>query len=190
MRGPDKVAYTEYVQARAPRLRRIATLLCGDPHRADDLVQETCVKLYLHWAKATKAAVMDRYVERMLYRVFLDEKRLNWSARVRLADQVPEKPAGQPDPADAVAVRTALGTIPPGQRAALVLRYYGDLSVRETAEVMNCSEGTVKSQTAHGLTALKAALADNDGTDGSAEQSAGERFGPPSSMGGSVGGTE
>jgi RNA polymerase sigma-70 factor (sigma-E family) len=157
VRGTEQEAYVEYVQACAPRLRRIATLMAGDPSRGDDLVQETLTKLFVHWKRASKAENLDRYVQRMLYRVFIDDRRRKW-ATVRLVDTIPETPHTGADPADALAVRAALREVPKGQRAVLVLRFFGDLSVQEAADVLGCSTGNVKSQTARGLETLKAAL--------------------------------
>jgi RNA polymerase sigma-70 factor (sigma-E family) len=157
VRGAEREAYVEYVSASAPRLRRIATLLAGDPARGDDLVQETLTKLFVHWNRASRADNLDRYVQRMLYRVFIDDRRRKW-ASVRLTDTLPETPQFSADPADALAVRTALREVPKGQRAVLVLRFFGDLSVQETADVLGCSTGNVKSQTARGLETLKEAL--------------------------------
>ncbi|WP_344310849.1 SigE family RNA polymerase sigma factor [Fodinicola feengrottensis] len=157
MRGAEREAYVEYVSRCSPRLRRIATLLAGDPARGDDLVQETLTKLFVQWKRASGADNIDRYVQRMLYRVFIDDRRRKW-ASVRLFDTMPESAYTASDPADAMAVRTALRQVPKGQRAVLVLRFFGDLSVNETAEVLGCSVGNVKSQTARGLEALKGAL--------------------------------
>jgi len=84
-------------------------------------------------------------------RVFLAERRTGWAARTRLVADPPEPAAPDVfDDADRVTVRAALATVPPRQRAALVLRYYCDLSVEQAAEVMRCSTGNVKSQTARG----------------------------------------
>lgn len=157
VRTEERETYVEYVTASTPRLRRVATLLSGDPARGDDLLQETFTRLFVHWKRASKADNLDGYVHRMLYRVFIDDKRRKWSS-VRLLDQLPETPHTAADPADALAVRTALRQVPKGQRAVLVLRYFGDLSVQEAADVLGCSTGTVKSQTARGLEALKTAL--------------------------------
>src|SRR5215210_7129298 len=82
--------YVEYVTARLPTLRRVAFLLCGDAHRADDLVQQTITNLYVRWHKARAANHIDQYVRTMLVRTFIDEKRLAWS-RVRLFGTTPER---------------------------------------------------------------------------------------------------
>lgn len=113
VRGAEREAYVEYVQACTPRLRRIATLMAGDPARGDDLVQETLTKLFVHWKRASRAENLDRYVQRMLYRVFIDDRRRKW-ATVRLVDTIPETPNTGPDPADALAVRAALREVPKG----------------------------------------------------------------------------
>jgi RNA polymerase sigma-70 factor (sigma-E family) len=159
VRAEHEREYVEFVTARLPAMRRLAYLLSGDPHRADDLVQQTFTTLYLAWRRARTVAHLDGYVRAMLVRVFLNEKRRAWSRRVDLTGSLPERaaPAG-PDVEDRTVLRAALSTLPPRQRAVLVLRFLCDLSVSEVAGLMACSEGTVKSQTAHGLTALRRAL--------------------------------
>ncbi|TVL89390.1 SigE family RNA polymerase sigma factor [Streptomyces sp. SAJ15] len=163
-RTEDERAYTEYVSARLPALRRIAHLLCKDPHRADDIVQTTLTRLYVHWRRARAADDLDRYVHTMLVRCFLNEQRLGW-ARVRLSGAPSETPglppaAGGPDIETRAVVHTALSRIPARQRAVLVLRFLCDLPVAEVAGILGCSEGNVKSQSARGLTRLRAQLGD------------------------------
>ncbi len=153
--------FTEYVQARTPWLRRIAYLLCQDWHRADDLTQAAFLKLYLNWDRARKAAHFDAYVRTILVRTFLNEQRTTWWARMSLRESgIPETGSagfsGGVD--DMVDLSAALAGVPPRQRAALVLRFYCDLSVIETAELLGCSPGTVKSQTSRGLDTLRAAV--------------------------------
>jgi RNA polymerase sigma-70 factor (sigma-E family) len=151
--------YTEYVTARLPTLRRVALALVGNAHRADDLVQEAIVKLYVHWRRASRARDLDAYCRQILVRTFLDERRSRW-ASVQLRHESPEhRPAtGTGDPADAVTVRAALAQLPPKQRAVLVLRFLADLSVDDVADLVGCSAGTVKSQTFHGLAAMRRTL--------------------------------
>jgi RNA polymerase sigma-70 factor (sigma-E family) len=146
--------YTEYVSQRLERLRRVAYLLCRDWHRADDLVQMTVTKLYVNWRRASAADDMDRYVHRILINCFLSEGRKWWS-RVALVAQPPEEAAPATDAATTLAVRELLALVPPRQRATLVLRFYCDLTTEQTAEVLGCSDGTVKSQTAKGLARLR-----------------------------------
>src|SRR4051812_6525569 len=91
MRDGAHEDYVEYVAAKIPALRRLAYVLAGDPHRADDLVQQTITTLYVKWRRARTADNLDAYVRTMLVRTFLDEKRLAW-ARVRLFRELPEPP--------------------------------------------------------------------------------------------------
>ncbi|MBB2946751.1 DNA-directed RNA polymerase specialized sigma24 family protein [Actinoplanes lutulentus] len=97
MRDGAEEEYVEYVTARVPVLRRLAYVLTGDGHRADDLVQQTITTLYLKWPKARVADNIDAYVRTMLVRGYVDEKRLAWS-KVRLFRQLPE-----PEPVEEVA---------------------------------------------------------------------------------------
>jgi RNA polymerase sigma-70 factor (sigma-E family) len=151
--------FVEYVTARLPALRRLANALCGDEHRADDIVQQALTRLYIHWRRASAATNVDNYVRTMLVRVYLDEKRLAWSSRVRLSASPPDMaaPAG-PDLDDRALLRDCLAKVPRRQRAVLVLRFLYDLPVEEVARTLGCSAGTVKSQTAHGLAALRRLL--------------------------------
>lgn len=150
--------YLAYVHTRAPALRRAAYLLCGDLHQADDLVQEVLTKLYARWARAVRADNLDAYAHTILVRAFIDDRRRGWW-KVRLA-------GGPPDPAPAAAgsfedretVRAALRRLPPRQQAVLVLRYLCDQPVQDVARILGCSDGTVKSQTSHGLSRLRELL--------------------------------
>ena len=155
--------YVEYVTARLPVLRRLCCLLSGDEHRGDDLVQEAVTKLYVHWPRARGVEHLDAYVRAILVRTFLDDRRRGW-ARVRLFSTPPEEPCVADSGAeDRTVLRAALSRIPPRQQAVLVLRYLCDLSVAEVSEILGCSEGTVKSQSHHGLAALRARLGDRAG---------------------------
>ena len=147
--------FTEYVQARLTWLRRLAYLLCQDWNRADDLVQGTVTRLYVHWGRARSADQIDGYVRGILVREFLDARRSAWARRVVLAAAVPDAPEERDDREAALDLRAALSRLAPRQRATLVLRFYCDLSVDEAAQVLGCSAGTVKSQTAKGLAALR-----------------------------------
>lgn len=158
----DDQAYLEYVDRVLPTLRRVSYLLCQDWHRADDLVQGTLERVYLHWGKAALAREPIAYARTVLVRVFLTEQRTAWARRVVLLDHPPEPAtAAQLDVADRMALEAALRDLPPRQRAVLVLRFYCDLSVEQTAETLHCSPGTVKSQAARGLAKLRDALTEN-----------------------------
>ena len=152
--GPDG-EYVTYVRGRLTWLRKVAYLLCHDWHRADDLVQITITSLYLHWRKVRAADNIDGYVRRTLIHTFLSERRSRWASRVTLLAQPPEATSPASDDVTRIALRTALAAIAPRQRAVLVLRFYCDLSVEATADALGCSAGTVKSQSARGLVALR-----------------------------------
>ncbi len=162
MRGADEQAFTEYVGERLPTLRRVAYLLCGDAHRADDLVQVTITKLFTHWRRASGMANLDAYVRAMLVRAFLSEQRLGWVRRIRLVGTPAEAPVvvapEGPDVETRTVLRAALRRVPPRARAVLVLRFLLDLPVAEVAELLGCSEGNVKSQTSLGLGTLRRLL--------------------------------
>jgi RNA polymerase sigma-70 factor (sigma-E family) len=150
--------YTTCVRELLPRLHRLGYLLSGDWHRADDLVQTTIERLYDKWRRARTADNLDAYTRTMLVRVFLSEQRTVWRSRVSVRADVPDAAAGEPDHDSTLDVRRALASVPPRQRAVLVLRFYSDLTVDQTADALGCSAGTVKSQTSRGLSALRHAL--------------------------------
>ncbi len=152
------VEFTEYVQARLAWLRRLAYLLCQDWDSADDLVQAAATRLYVHWGQAKSADQIDGYVRRILVREFLRVRRSGWARRVVLAGTVPDRVGPVHDHDVALDLRRAIVLLPPGQRATLVLRFYCDLSVDQAAQVLSCSPGTVKSQTAKGVGALRRML--------------------------------
>jgi RNA polymerase sigma-70 factor (sigma-E family) len=162
MRDGSEAEYVDYVTARIPALRRLAYLLAGDDHRADDLVQQTITTLYVKWRRAQAADHLDAYVRTMLVRTFVDERRLAW-ARVRLFREMPEPPPFEDGGAeDRQVVRSALSRVPRRQQAVLVLRFFYDLSVDEVAGTLGCSAGTVKSQTSRGLATLRRLLGERE----------------------------
>jgi RNA polymerase sigma-70 factor (sigma-E family) len=153
----DQSEYREFVAHRLDGMRRTAYLLCGDWHTADDLVSVALVKLLRHWRRVSTMEHPDAYVRRTLLRAWLDERRRPWR-RENPTRELPDQPARSTDGADRLAVLAYLAELPPRRRAVLVLRYFCDLSVRETAAVLNCSEGNVKSQTSRALDTLRARL--------------------------------
>ncbi|MBE1488168.1 SigE family RNA polymerase sigma factor [Plantactinospora soyae] len=162
MRDEPEAEYLEYVTARLPSLRRLAYSLCGNDDQADDVVQEAVTKLFLNWSKAARATHLEAYVRAIVVRTFLDSQRKGWW-RVLLFGTTPDvRPTVDEDVAERTVLRNALARIPPRQRAVLVLRYLHDLPVNEVAEVLGCSAGTVKSQTSHGLKALRRLLGDHE----------------------------
>jgi RNA polymerase sigma-70 factor (sigma-E family) len=148
--------FREFVRSRGTPLHQSAYLLCGDRHLADDVVQDTLVKAYQHWRRVRQADGPEAYVRRIL----LNEVRGRWRRRERsvpVAEFADEPTVA--DPSDDVirrdGLRQALLTLPLRQRATVVLRYLEGLSERETAAVLGCSTGTVKSQSSRALAGLK-----------------------------------
>jgi RNA polymerase sigma-70 factor (sigma-E family) len=150
--------FADYMSVRMPSLRRLAMLLCQDWHRADDVVQAAMTKLYLHWPRARGADNIDAYVRGILVHEFLRERQTGWARRVSLADSFPEPAAPAGDHDGALDLKAAVAALAPGQRAVLVLRFYCDLNVEESARVLGCTTGTVKSQTSKALAALRQSL--------------------------------
>ncbi|GAA3752056.1 SigE family RNA polymerase sigma factor [Plantactinospora mayteni] len=154
----DDVGFREFVEARLVRLSRVAYLLTGRHHDAEDLLQAALVKVAARWRRVAATGDPEAYVRRVMY----NERILSWRRWrrqvVQPAEGVPEiGPAG--DGADGVVSRIvlerALARLTWRQRAVLVLRFFEDLSVAETAAVLGCSVGTVKSQTSHALGRLR-----------------------------------
>jgi RNA polymerase sigma-70 factor (sigma-E family) len=155
----DEWEYVGYVQARMPLLRRLAYRLCGEWWAADDLVQECLVALYRHWRKAVAADSIDAYVRTMLVHAYLAEKNRSGTRRVRPSAEVPGSSVTPLNGADQrIDLLTALAKLSRGQRAVLVLRYWEDLDVAQTALALGCSAGTVKSQTSYAIAALRRLL--------------------------------
>ena len=148
--------FGEFVDARALVMRRTAYLLCGDWHRAEDLVQTALTKLYVAWPRVRRVSV-DAYARKVLVRAAIDEGRRGFRSRETVVDAVPDTAVPGTVPAD-LDVRRALAMLPLGQRTVVVLRYWEDLSVTETARLLGRTEGTVKSQAAKGLAALRELL--------------------------------
>jgi RNA polymerase sigma-70 factor (sigma-E family) len=171
----DEDEFAEYAANALPRLRRIAFLLCQDWHRADDLTQSALTRLYLHWRRAGAADNLDAYLNAILLNVYLAEQRTSWWKRTSVhaepADAAPGTSAGGRSGRgagdgveDLLDLRAALRTLAPRRRATVVLRYYCDCSIEQTAQLLGCSTGTVKSQTAKALTQLRGVL-EPDGVD-------------------------
>lgn len=157
--------FAEYFAVRSEAMRGTAYLLCGDWHRAEDLVQTAFTKLYLVWDRVARHEVLDAYLRRVLVRLYLDQRRRGWWRRETVTD-VPAERAALPEAAEGrLTMLRALAGVPPRQRAVLVLRYWEDLSIEETAALLQCSPGTVKSQAARGLDALRTVLMASTSTD-------------------------
>jgi RNA polymerase sigma-70 factor (sigma-E family) len=155
-------AYSEFVRARRTHLRRVAYAICGDWHRADDLVQTALVKLYVAWPRLQRDGREEAYVRTILVRADIDESRRPWR-RERPGLEGPDRAARGPLPyEERSALFDALQQLPPMQRRTVVLRHWLGLSVAETAAELGIGEGTVKSHSSRGLAALQGVLKRED----------------------------
>jgi RNA polymerase sigma-70 factor (sigma-E family) len=157
----DVAAFNEFVEARSSSLFRTAYLMVGDHQLAQDLLQEALVKTLMAWPRLRDRANVDAYTRRIIVTTSISWRRRR-SFHERPTGTLPERVDPDPDPLEAVvthdAVIVGLLTVPPRQRAAIVLRYYEDLTEGQTADVMGCSVGAVKSQVAAGLKRLRTVL--------------------------------
>ncbi|WP_238010257.1 SigE family RNA polymerase sigma factor [Dactylosporangium sp. AC04546] len=156
----DEHEFGEYFAARYDRVRRVAYLMCGDWHRADDLAQAAFIRLARSWQSVHSHNALDSFVRTCLIRAAVDESRRPWR-RERAVPALPDiAGVGGDDEASArrLLISAALQQVPARQRAVLVCRFYEDLDVAETAATLKCSTGTVKSQTARGLATLRRLL--------------------------------
>lgn len=157
MSGSEEFAV--FAAAAAPRLRRVAFLLCGDWHAAEDLAQTALTRVFVAWRRISAQDAAHAYAVRTLMNVYLAERRLRRSGEV-LVSAVPERPAVAGSPEARIVVLNALAGLPPRARAVVVLRYWADMSVDQVAEALGCSPGTVKSQSARALARLRDVLAE------------------------------
>ena len=147
----DDAEFTEWAAGHQRQLLRSAYLICGDLHRAQDLVQEALVKVALRWHRLRDGSPT-AYARTIIVR-----DNISWWRRQR---EVPRERSADlsgvsSDPVAALVVQRALGRLTPRQRAVLVLRHFDDLTERETAEVLGVSVGTVKSTNAAALARLR-----------------------------------
>ena len=153
--------FDSFVREHGQGLGRAAFLLTGDHHLAEDLVQTALAKVAVRWDRVVAGGDPAPYVRTVLVRTAMTWRRRRWHGEVPTSP-LPETPdLGQDRTADGRdRLRRALLLVPTRQRAALVLRFYEDLSEADTASIMGCRVGTVKSQTAKGLARLRELLAD------------------------------
>lgn len=156
--GARDAEFSAYVAERRAHLYRTAYLLCGDPHRAEDIVQQALTKLYGAWSRAVRMDSVDAYTRRIVVNAHLDEVRRPWRRERPTAEPVDQAAATTLSTEDSDALWTALRGLAPGQRRVVVLRHYWGLSVDETAADLGISPGTVKSQTSEALARLRDVL--------------------------------
>ena len=165
----DEEAFREFVTARWTALLRTAYLLTGDHGRAEDLVQTTLEKMHRHWRRIERKDAPDAYARRVMTNLAISQSRRRRfrETSIAFAPQIAARDGA--NSADAVAVRDevwrALLLLPPRMRAVLVLRFFEDLSEAEVARTLECSEGTVKSQTSRGLARLRELMRPDDPDD-------------------------
>lgn len=151
-------SYVEFVTAHQARLRRIAYAVCRDDDRAEDVLQEAFVKLYLSWSKVRQKGVEEAYTRRIIVNADLDDRRRPWRRHRAAASE--EHLARLPATVrlaveDRSELLDALRRLPAMQRRTVVLRHLVGLTVEETAAELGIGEGTVKSHTSRALATLR-----------------------------------
>ncbi len=156
----NRAEFDDFVLARSPALQRAAFLMVGDVALAQDLVQEALTKTYVAWPRLHRTANAEAYTRKAITTTAIGWFRRKAWNNERVVEHLPEHSSSGHD--DAVVERallwTTLQSLPARQRAAIVLRYYEDLTEAQTAEAMGCAIGTVKSQVSAGLAKLRAQL--------------------------------
>jgi RNA polymerase sigma-70 factor (sigma-E family) len=156
--------FAEFVESRRPALWRTAWALTGDSGRADDLVQTALMKVWPRWQTVAAGGDPEPYVRRVIYTTYVSWWHRRWRAEAPVAE-VPEQAATSNDTSTAMLrhdLLVAMSGLSRGQRAALVCRYFDDLSEAQTAAVLGCSVGTVKSQTSRALAVLRTTFTEAD----------------------------
>ncbi|MEU8516941.1 SigE family RNA polymerase sigma factor [Kitasatospora sp. NPDC048722] len=161
MKSAQEDEYLEFVAARARALYRSAYVLAaGDAHLAEDLVQETLGRVYVHWKRVARADEPAAYAQTVLVRTFLSLRRRRSSAE-RPTGSLPDSAEAGPDTALRLTLLDALGRLPPRDRAVLLLRYWEDRSIEETAHMLKLSSSAVRSQGTRALGRVRALLGDS-----------------------------
>lgn len=157
--------FTAYVDARGKTLARLAYLLTGDREAAEDLLQNALAKCYRHWDRIRLVDLPDAYVRR----VMVNESNSRWRGLMRRKESAgthvldildPPVPTSGLDPGESIDLWNQVQSLPRQQRAVVVLRFYEDLSEAQTARVLGCSVGTVKSHTSRALGALRSRMSE------------------------------
>jgi RNA polymerase sigma-70 factor (sigma-E family) len=159
VRAPAVADFTAWVADHHRPLLDFAQLVAGDASTGEDLLQIALARAYLKWSKISARGEHPLgYVRRIIVNENASLWRRAWKRRERSTDSLPE--AGTVDPTPIDTTWAMVQALPSRQRAAVALRFYADLSVTETADVMGCSVGAVKTHTARALAKLRVALAD------------------------------
>jgi len=158
MRGSDAGDFHDFVVAGAPGLIRLARMLTADPHAGEDLVQATLLKAWSAWPRVRRTDNPDAYVRRVMVNLATQNRRRRWRGEVPTA-ALPETP-GRDEHAsidDREELKQAVRRLPARQRAAVVLRYFGDLDDAAIADSLGCSVATVRSQISRALVTMRVA---------------------------------
>jgi RNA polymerase sigma-70 factor (sigma-E family) len=151
------VTFEDFVDDHGQSLLRLAYVLTGDRHLAEDLAQTALADAYRHWRKVAAARVPEAYVRRMLVNAHLSWRRRRWTTE-RPAEPI-DAAGSTSDLADAIAsrdhARVLLAGLAPRARTVLVLRYYADLDDAGIAEAMGVSESTVRATASRALASLR-----------------------------------
>ena len=150
--------FAAFVAARQTHLRRIAYAVCGDWHRADDLLQTALVKLYVAWPRLHRDGREEAYTRQIIVRANIDEHRRPWRREQSGLDGHDPVARIELPVEDRSALFDALQALPVMQRKVVVLRHWLGLSVEETAHELGISTGTVKSHSSRGIEKLQAVL--------------------------------
>jgi len=151
--------FTAFADAASGRLLNTAYLLCGDWHTAEDLTQTTLAKVYAAWHRIGKPDAVFAYARRTLLNTyFVDCRRTRRREVLAAPADLPDRPDEPRTPELRLALTDALATLPPRARAIVVLRYWEDMSVEQVATQLDCSTGTVKSQSSRSLDKLRLLL--------------------------------
>jgi len=162
VKARDHSAFAEFAAARAAALHRAAYLLVGDRQLAQDLVQEALTKTYVAWPRLRETRNAEAYCRKAMTTTAITWFRRRGWDNERPSETVPELGQGYDDAsAQRLTIWEALLELPVRQRATLVLRFYEDLTEAQTAEVMGCAVGTVKSQVSAALTKLRDRFGDD-----------------------------
>ncbi|MGL5825038.1 MAG: SigE family RNA polymerase sigma factor [Nocardioides sp.] len=151
----DEAEFEQFVAGCGRSLRRTAYLMCGDWSRAEDATQDALVKIYLAWSRVARYDGLRTYAHRAVATAVIDQSRRPWRREVGSADLVAPAPDALGAVDRRVATMAALATLPSRRRACVVLRYFVDLSVEDTAAALEIEVGAVKSQTARALEQLR-----------------------------------
>lgn len=165
MRAQDEAEFTELVAALTHKVHRMGYAVCGDLQLAEDAVQSALVSAYRTWPRVRDAGSPEAYMRKMVLNQLLSwRRRKSWAGTTALSGRAaePAQASHEDDVVEHHLVWSAVGGLPPRQRAVIVLRYYEGLSETEISETLGIRPGTVKSQSSAAIAHLRRALADTE----------------------------